>query len=252
MINVDTVYKTVLLILNKEQRGYMTPDEFNKAASKAQLDIFEQYFDDLNQQLRVPQADSDYSDRRRDLDDKISSFKCMGECVFTSGQFNLPVEDVFTGKTIVYNDDPAINELAFYRLGSVVFNNGTTDTDVQRLQRNEFYNIDKSELTAPSASFPVYIHEGGRLSIKPSTLSSGVQASFIRKPRNVKWAFTVGSVGQYVYDDSANSTNFELSPSEQVRVINRVLFYSGLILKDPQVVQAAAQQVQQEETNKKS
>ena len=29
-ISVDTVYKTVLLILNKEQRGYMTPDEFNK------------------------------------------------------------------------------------------------------------------------------------------------------------------------------------------------------------------------------
>ena len=30
-INVDTVYKTVLLILNQQQRGYMTPDEFNKS-----------------------------------------------------------------------------------------------------------------------------------------------------------------------------------------------------------------------------
>jgi hypothetical protein len=29
-INVNTVYKTVLLILNKEERGYVTPDEFNK------------------------------------------------------------------------------------------------------------------------------------------------------------------------------------------------------------------------------
>jgi len=28
-INVDNVYKTVLLILNQEQRGYITPDEFN-------------------------------------------------------------------------------------------------------------------------------------------------------------------------------------------------------------------------------
>jgi hypothetical protein len=33
-ISVDTVYKTVLLILNKEQRGYMTPDDFNKIFSK--------------------------------------------------------------------------------------------------------------------------------------------------------------------------------------------------------------------------
>ena len=60
-INVNTVYQTVLLILNKEQRGYITPDEFNKTATQVQLDIFEQYFDDLNQQLRVPQADVDYS-----------------------------------------------------------------------------------------------------------------------------------------------------------------------------------------------
>ena len=66
-INVDTVYKTVLLILNKEQRGYITPDEFNKTATQVQLDIFEQYFDDLNQQLRVPQADYDYADRQMNI-----------------------------------------------------------------------------------------------------------------------------------------------------------------------------------------
>jgi len=50
-INVNTVYQTVLLILNKEQRGYITPDEFNKTATQVQLDIFEQYFDNLNQQV---------------------------------------------------------------------------------------------------------------------------------------------------------------------------------------------------------
>ena len=29
-ISVDTVYKTVLSILNKESRGFLTPEEFNK------------------------------------------------------------------------------------------------------------------------------------------------------------------------------------------------------------------------------
>ena len=46
-INVDTVYKTVLLILNKEQRGYLTPDEFNKIATQVQLEIFENYFESI-------------------------------------------------------------------------------------------------------------------------------------------------------------------------------------------------------------
>ena len=44
-INVNTVYKTVLLILNQQQRGYMTPDEFNKVATQVQLNIFEKYED---------------------------------------------------------------------------------------------------------------------------------------------------------------------------------------------------------------
>jgi hypothetical protein len=55
-INVNTVYTTVLSILNKEQRGYLTPDEFNKLATQVQLDIFENYFEDYNQFLRGPKT----------------------------------------------------------------------------------------------------------------------------------------------------------------------------------------------------
>ena len=57
-INVNTVYTTVLSILNKEQRGYITPDEFNKLATQVQLEIFENYFEDYNQLLRIPQTDT--------------------------------------------------------------------------------------------------------------------------------------------------------------------------------------------------
>ena len=48
MVNIDTVYQTVQALANKEQRGYLTPQEFNLFANQAQLDIFEQYFYDLN------------------------------------------------------------------------------------------------------------------------------------------------------------------------------------------------------------
>ena len=42
-IDVNEVYKTVLLIINKEQRGYITPDEFNKISTQVQLEIFEKF-----------------------------------------------------------------------------------------------------------------------------------------------------------------------------------------------------------------
>ena len=55
-INIDTVYQRVLTIANKEQRGYITPQEFNLIANQAQYDIFEQYFYEMNLQERGEEA----------------------------------------------------------------------------------------------------------------------------------------------------------------------------------------------------
>ena len=73
-VSVDTVYRTVLLILNKEQRGYMTPDEFNKIGSQVQREIFERYFEDINQQVRIQQSEFDYANRVYNTDGKIAEF----------------------------------------------------------------------------------------------------------------------------------------------------------------------------------
>jgi|TARA_R110002167_G_scaffold36143_3_gene114861 hypothetical protein len=248
-INVNTVYQTVLLILNKEQRGYMTPTEFNSIGTQVQLEIFEKYFEDLNQQIRVPQTDTDYADRVANLDEKIAEFKTFGSASYvTNGllnYFTLPDVDSYN------------NNVELYRLGNVVYNN---ETEVQRVDRSDFYNIDKSKLTKPSTGFPVYLYESNFLYVKPTTITSGINVDFVKKPSDVIWGFTVGSLGQYinnaeVYNVSTQPTgslNFELHVSEQTEVILKILLYAGIIIRDPQIVQAAAQQVQAEEINKKS
>jgi len=251
-INVDTVYKTVLLILNKEQRGYMTPDEFNRVATQVQLDIFEQYFDDLNQQLRVPQSDYDYSDRQMSIDEKLSPFKTSGACVYSGSKFNFPVVDA-SGGIVVYDGTEATgSQVAFHSLGAVLYTPSTGfPVELQRLARNEFYNIQQSPLTASTKDFPTYLYESNKLTVSPSSIQSDLSISFLRKPKNIKWGFTTGNLGQYVYS-AANSQNFELNAGEQVNTISRVLFYSGVIIRDPQVIQVAASEIQQNEINKKS
>ena len=47
MVSIDNVYQKVLAICNKEQRGYLTPQEFKLMANRAQLQIFDNYFHDL-------------------------------------------------------------------------------------------------------------------------------------------------------------------------------------------------------------
>ena len=80
-VSVDTVYQRVLAIANKEQRGYITPQEFNLLANQAQLEIFEQYFYDINQFSRVPGNNTSHSDMLTTLDEKISFFKEVGHMV---------------------------------------------------------------------------------------------------------------------------------------------------------------------------
>ena len=52
-ISVDTVYQRVLALANKEQRGYITPQEFNLLANQAQMTIFESYFYNKNMRERL-------------------------------------------------------------------------------------------------------------------------------------------------------------------------------------------------------
>ena len=73
MVNIDTVYQRVLAIANKEQRGYITPQEFNLFANQAQLDIFEQYFYDLDFALRSPGNQTNHGDRTNLVEEKLKN-----------------------------------------------------------------------------------------------------------------------------------------------------------------------------------
>jgi hypothetical protein len=250
-INVNTVYQTVLLILNKEQRGLMTPSEFNSVGTQVQLEIFEKYFEDLNQQIRVPQTDFNYSNRVENIDEKIAIFKTFGNALYDT--FSTPGQTYFTLPTTDVYGAPE----TFYRLGEVTHNN---EVLVQRLQRNDFYTSEKSKLTKATTTFPTYLYENQKLFVRPTSITSNIQVDYIKKPINPIWGFTTGTLGQYLYNDElynetaepTGSINFELHISEQTEVILRILQYAGIIIRDPQIIQAAAQQVQMDEINKKS
>lgn len=228
-ISVDTVYKTVLLILNKEQRGYMTPDEFNKIATQVQLETFEDYFESLNQQLRVPDNDSEYADRIKNLDEKIAIFKKYATATYSSPHFTLPAD--------------------LYRLGTVVYKD---EIEAQLIQRNDLLYVNQSPLTKPTEKYPLYLYEDNKLYLKPTSINSNISVSYVKKPADVVWNFIIPQGQNYYQYNAATSTDFELDVSEQPEVIIKVLLYAGVVVKDYQIVQLAAQEVQSQEINQKS
>jgi len=64
-----------LAIANKEQRGYITPQEFNLFADQAQKEIFEQYFYDINQFNRASGNQTEFSDQLYMLEEKIAPLR---------------------------------------------------------------------------------------------------------------------------------------------------------------------------------
>ena len=76
MINVDSVYQKVLALSNKEQRGYVTPQEFNLFADKAQKEIYDSYFHDMKTAYHKPKNEMSVAfDEIEIIQEKLHPFK---------------------------------------------------------------------------------------------------------------------------------------------------------------------------------
>jgi len=230
-ISVDTVYKTVLSILNKEQRGYLTPYEFNQIATQVQLEIFESYFENLNQQLRAGENASEYANRIKLLQEKISRFETEEN-----------IEVVLSQKVGV-GDLTTLSEKV-HRLGTIHFNNlSYTPVEIEQVTKHEFNLNRRSKLTAPSLDWPIYYKEGQDIKILPaesSTVGDGkYTVEYVRKPKDVFWNYTLGTVGQYIHDPASPNQNFEIDDTDQTELVLKILMYAGVVIRDQEIIQAA-------------
>jgi len=230
-VSINTVYQKVLAIANKEQRGYITPQEFNLFANQAQMDIFEQYFYDINQFGRVPGNSTEYSDMLDLLEEKISIFD----------QFKVSMSAV-SGNQLTLPTD-------VYRLGTVFYAvGGAYDVEVEKVSKKNLEYMSRTALYAPVETRPVYTKKSETLlklfpaSPNTSYTTGNVTCNYIKKPATVKWTYTV-VVGKALYNASAGDLqDFELHASEENNLILKILQLAGVSIKDPSIYQIAAQE----------
>jgi hypothetical protein len=213
---INTVRATVLSIANKNNYGYITPSDFNLYAKQAQLDIFEDYFYQYNnwiikQNARV--SGSNYADIVKGVVEVIDSFSVTSPITIVGSVYPLP-ED-------------------YYLINKIFQGN----TEIERVSQSKILLLNSSELTEPSTMFPVYTAQADDITIYP-TLTGVVNCQYIRYPKDPKWTYVSLSEGEPLFDESsADYQDFELPLSDQVNLVNKILQYAGMSIREIPLVQ---------------
>ena len=231
-VNVDTVYQTVQALANKEQRGYITPQEFNLFANQAQMDIFEQYFYDLNAMRERKPEEHEVADMVSLIKEKIQN---TGGVTYTNtasvgGGVSLP-----TGRT-----------------GKIFVTIGGLRKTLRLVSADQIQNIIGSRWHNAGLDEAVYFEDGFK---RIQVWSSGAQVrtgvtceNVTGKPGLVYWNYII--VNEKTTYDATTSRNFDLPDEEQADLVIKILELAGISTEDESLYQAAgreeSQNIQQE------
>ena len=225
-VNVDTVYQRVLSIANKEQRGYITPQEFNLLANQAQLEIFEQYFYDLNQFSRLPGNDTRHADMVTTLEEKISLFEKTADIAGTENPTGTIV-------TMVLPTD-------LYKLSTILYKG----VEAEKTTQKDLLYIKKSPLTHPTADRPIFIRDNDSIEVyydntfTKTTVKANVDVHYIKKPVTAEWTYILGTNNEALFL-ADTKVDFDLHVSEETNLVIKILELAGVVIKQPDLYQIA-------------
>jgi hypothetical protein len=209
------------------------------------MEIFEQYFYDLNQWNKQHENDTEFSSMLSLLEEKVSLFEVERNA---SGFLNV------SGGAMVIPEE-------VYRIGTVRIG----ARQVEMLTSKEFDAVRFTPLTAPTQRRPIgmmqrkglYIAIGGADPMTGSTsgtfvntnTNTDINLSYIKRPLKVVWGYSV--INDKALYNSGSSVNFELHQSEETELVYKILSLAGIVIAKPGLGTYADQQINLQKTQEK-
>jgi len=233
-VNIDNVYQKVLALANKEQRGYITPQEFNLFADKAQNEIFDNYFHGFKMAQRKPTDQMLYADEVEMLEEKLHPFHVDTTVAVTAATLALP---------------------SIHKIISITRANGT---QLSQLNKTQITFTEGNPLTKAVLTRSVFVREdSGSLTIYPAASSAtwnldtnsdgqndaeGFEVSYYSAPSTPNWGYVVA--GEKALYNASTSVNFQLHVGEEENLVSRILMLAGVTIQKPEIQQAGVQDIQ--------
>jgi len=231
-VSINTVYSRVLVLANKEQRGYITPQEFNLLANQAQMKIFESYFYSKNLRNRQEPNRTNEIDET-DIDEllarKLSPFSIFqtvtsGTTFPANGTISSVARPVFQYGMVLSGNEPCQKVSVF---------------EAQRLKNSTRHMATTAGLgpiycDSRTTGEDIQVYDGGN-----TPVSSSVTVECFCTPRTAEWAYVVVN-NQALFNANA-AVDFELHISEEDTLVNKILELSGVVINQPDVTSIGAQ-----------
>ncbi len=233
MVNIDTVYQKVLAIANKEQRGYITPQEFNLLADKTQKEIFDSYFHDAKTAYHKPKnAIGVAFDNVEILQEKLQPIIKSSTITTTAGDnvISLSSNSYYTDALTIVGGAELVE--ITYKEALLRESNPLTKAT---LSRPTYYRTPSSSTSVRSVTvLPVPVVDTSYSHVYYADLNSS--ATF-----TPKWGYVV--INDNALYNANTSNNFALHASEEELIVNRILQLSGIIVQDVGLIQVGGQEV---------
>lgn len=230
---INSVRNTVLAVLNKNNYGYLSPSDFNLFAKQAQLDLFEDAFYEYNYQINkenARQSGTGYADISKSLLEVIEGFSFVSNPTNTTNNLYLLPDD-------------------WYFINDVYYGTKT----VEKISANKIKRLLNSNLTAPTTEFPAYVLRGNVLDVYPVSIGGNpIEVNYIRYPKVPNWTYSSVNNGVPFFNPSnAGYQDFELPADYEPDLVNKILQYAGVSIRENTVTNFGIAQEQQENNDER-
>jgi len=245
MASVREVYNALKDIANKDERGFVTPTEFNSFAPIAQANIFNELFRQLSGGENL---------RRRGIDpgrDK-SLIKQVKEDLSVFSKSETLTRDNTTRDFAKPDDFAKLIQLSTY--GDILMDVTTSSVIPLEFDEEKFRYIIGSTLSKPTDEYPVAFMDD-RIYVEPKSVRK-IQIRYYKQPEGLnptngsrtasmpKFGFTTSN-NKEVYQAST-SVDFELPEHYVPQLVEEMARLIGVNLRDANVYGYGTNQAQQQ------
>ena len=235
-MTIDEVYRLVQTFANKEQRGFITPSEFNLLAKQAELELYNKRLSLIKEKNPTRKSQGIYAEGLTPelAKQDIARFRLLSRRTLSNADASYRGAEVNVNadyiESIMHSQDESFNI--------------ASNIPIEIVEAKDINQVLRSSLASPSMMYPVALMSRSStkgntvLNVFPENISTIVIYYYHYDNVNTpKWSYATVA-GKPVYDVTS-SRQFSISPRVHGELVIKILEYLGVTIREADVVQYA-------------